>query len=102
MTSVLELLANSNLDKTIVGSRILLQIWSDRRICIPLFNPPFSYANVVIFAHYKTLLCTFSAVETQTDQQPDDANAAIASYADNVSKYMFSICSAREHSNGVM
>jgi hypothetical protein len=24
----------------IVGSRILLQIWADRRICIPLFNPP--------------------------------------------------------------
>ena len=35
-----ELLADSNLDKTIVGSRILLQIWSDRRICIPLFSPP--------------------------------------------------------------
>jgi hypothetical protein len=26
-------------DKTIVGSRILLQIWADRRICIPLFTP---------------------------------------------------------------
>jgi hypothetical protein len=35
-----ELLADSNLDKTIVGSRILRQIWSDRRICIPLFSPP--------------------------------------------------------------
>jgi hypothetical protein len=35
-----ELLADSNLDKTIVGSRILLQIWADRRICIPLFTPP--------------------------------------------------------------
>ena len=35
-----ELLADSNLYKTIVGSRILRQIWSDRRICIPLFSPP--------------------------------------------------------------
>jgi hypothetical protein len=32
----------------------------------------FSYVNVVIFPHYKTLLCTYSAVETQTDQQPDE------------------------------
>jgi hypothetical protein len=32
---MVELLADSNLDKTIVGSRILLQIWADRRICIP-------------------------------------------------------------------
>ena len=37
---IVELLADSNLDKTIVGSRILLQIWEDRRICIPLFTPP--------------------------------------------------------------
>ena len=37
---IVELLADSNLDKTIVGSRILLQILVDRRICIPLFNPP--------------------------------------------------------------
>jgi hypothetical protein len=36
---IVELLANSNLDKTTVGSRILLQIWADRRICIPLFTP---------------------------------------------------------------
>ena len=36
---IVELLADSNLDKTIVGSRILLQIWADRRICIPLFTP---------------------------------------------------------------
>jgi hypothetical protein len=35
---ILELLADSNLDKTIVGLRILLQIWADRRICIPLFT----------------------------------------------------------------
>ena len=39
---IAELLADSNLDKTIVGWRILLQIWADRRICIPLFtySPP--------------------------------------------------------------
>jgi hypothetical protein len=37
---IVELLAYSNLDKTIVGSRILLQIWADRLICIPLFTPP--------------------------------------------------------------
>ena len=37
---IAELLADSNLDKTIVGSRILLQIWADRRIYIPLFTPP--------------------------------------------------------------
>jgi hypothetical protein len=36
---IVELLADSNLDKTIVGSRILLQIWTDERICIPLFTP---------------------------------------------------------------
>jgi hypothetical protein len=37
---IVELLADSNLDKTIVGPRILLQIWTDRRICIPLYTPP--------------------------------------------------------------
>ena len=37
---IVELLADSNLDKTIVGSRILLQIWADRQICIRLFTPP--------------------------------------------------------------
>ena len=37
---IVEIFADSNLDKTIVGSRILLQIWADRRICIPLFTPP--------------------------------------------------------------
>ena len=37
---IVELLADPNLDKIIVGSRILLQIWADRRICIPLFTPP--------------------------------------------------------------
>ena len=37
---IVELLADSNLDKTIVGSRILLQIWADRRMCISLFTPP--------------------------------------------------------------
>ena len=37
---IVELLADSNLDKIIVGSRILLQIWADRRICMPLFTPP--------------------------------------------------------------
>ena len=41
-----ELLADSNLDKTIVGSRILLQIWSDRRICIPLFSPPLNLTKI--------------------------------------------------------
>jgi hypothetical protein len=35
---IVELLADSNLGKTIVGLRILLQIWADRRICIPLFT----------------------------------------------------------------
>ena len=29
----------------------------------------FNYVNIVIFRHYKTSLCTYSAVETQTDQQ---------------------------------
>ena len=37
---IVELLADSNLAKTIVGTRILLQICVDRRICIPLFTPP--------------------------------------------------------------
>ena len=40
---ILELLADSNLDKTIVGLRILLQIWADRRICIHLFTTPCYY-----------------------------------------------------------
>ena len=35
---IAELLADSNLEKTIVGSRILLQIWADRRIGISLFT----------------------------------------------------------------
>ena len=37
---IVELLVDSYLDKTIVGSRIFLQIWADRRICIPLFTRP--------------------------------------------------------------
>jgi hypothetical protein len=37
---IVELLADSNLDKTIVGSRILLKIWADRQTCIPLYTPP--------------------------------------------------------------
>ena len=37
---ILELLADSNLDKTIVGSRILLQIWTNRRIVYPYSPPP--------------------------------------------------------------
>jgi hypothetical protein len=37
---IVELFADSNLDKTIVGLRSFLQIWADRRICTPLFNPP--------------------------------------------------------------
>ena len=37
---ILELLADSNLDKTFGGSRILLQIWAGRRTCIPLFTHP--------------------------------------------------------------
>jgi hypothetical protein len=36
---IVELLADSNLAKTIVGTRILLQICVDRRICILLFTP---------------------------------------------------------------
>jgi hypothetical protein len=45
---IVELLADSNLDKTIVGSRILLQIWADGRICIPLFTPPPYQRKLVI------------------------------------------------------
>ena len=45
---IVELLADSNLDKTIVGSRILLQIWGDRRICIPLFTPPPLYHCIAL------------------------------------------------------
>jgi hypothetical protein len=37
---ILELLADSNLDKTIVGTRILLQIWTNRRIVYPYSPPP--------------------------------------------------------------
>ena len=39
---IVELLAKPNLDnvKNIVGSRILLQIRADRRICIPYSPPP--------------------------------------------------------------
>ena len=37
---IVELLADPNLDKTIVGRRILLQIWADQRVCIPQFTPP--------------------------------------------------------------
>jgi hypothetical protein len=36
---IVELLADSNLDKTIVGSQILLQIWAD--LCTPI-HPPFN------------------------------------------------------------
>ena len=32
----------------------------------------FNYVNIVIFRHNKTLLCTYRAVETQTDQQTDE------------------------------
>ena len=42
---IVELLADSNLDKTIVGSQILLQIRADRRICIPLSPPQSWYPN---------------------------------------------------------
>jgi hypothetical protein len=42
---IVELLADSNLAKTIVGTRILLQVCVDRRICIPLFTPPFSLGH---------------------------------------------------------
>ena len=42
---IVELLADSNLDKTIVGWRILLQIWEDRGICIHLFTPPPARVN---------------------------------------------------------
>jgi hypothetical protein len=37
---IVELLADSNLDKTIVGSQILLQIRADQRIFIPPPPPP--------------------------------------------------------------
>ena len=36
---IVELLADPNLDKTIVRQWILFQIWEDRWICIPLFTP---------------------------------------------------------------
>jgi hypothetical protein len=44
---IVELLADPNLDKTIVGRRILLQIWADRRICTPLFTPPPVHGDVM-------------------------------------------------------
>ena len=44
---LVELLADSNSDKTIVGSQILLQIWAYRRICIPLFTPPHIALNIL-------------------------------------------------------
>ena len=47
---IVKLLADSNLDKTIVGSRILLQIWADRRICIPLFTPPIPTCSPLIYS----------------------------------------------------
>jgi hypothetical protein len=50
---IVELLADSNLDKTIVGSRILIQIWADRRNCIPLFIPPPLYENVMLHVVWK-------------------------------------------------
>jgi hypothetical protein len=37
---IVELLVDPNLDKTIVGRRILLQFWVDQRIGISLFTPP--------------------------------------------------------------
>jgi hypothetical protein len=37
---IVKLLADSNLDKTIVGSRILLQIWANRRIFVYPYSPP--------------------------------------------------------------
>jgi hypothetical protein len=54
---IVELLADPNLDKAIVGRRILLRIWADRRICIPLFTPPpqcwmRKLANCVILPHH--------------------------------------------------
>jgi hypothetical protein len=45
---MVELLADSNLDKTIVRSRILLQIWADLRICIPLFTPPVAKTEFIL------------------------------------------------------
>jgi hypothetical protein len=40
----------------------------------------FSYVNVVIFPHYKTLLRTYSAVESQTDQPYKDSPKAVYEY----------------------
>ena len=51
---IVELLADSNLDKTIVGSRILLQIWVDRRICIPLFPPPVSLYRCIALSLFSS------------------------------------------------
>ena len=59
---ILELLADSNLDMTVVGLRILLQIWTDWRICIPLFTPhplllrlASPVLTVIIIIHTKTI-----------------------------------------------
>ena len=56
----------------------------------------FNYVNIVIFRQYKTLLCTYSAVETRTDQQTMQpwAIATLPAMQTLFSKYMFSICSA--------
>jgi hypothetical protein len=52
---IVELLADSNLDKTIVGSRILLQIWADRRICIPQFTPPIQRRHMAHIHFFQSL-----------------------------------------------
>ena len=55
---IVELLADSNLDKTIVGSRILLRIWADRRICIPLLPPPPPTLYILTARFPRTILLT--------------------------------------------
>jgi hypothetical protein len=55
---ILELLADSNLDKAIVGSRILLQIWAGR------FQPPpplltYQFPNEVFYSDLVRLNVTF-------------------------------------------
>ena len=63
---IVELLADSNLDKTIVGSRILLQIWADRRIFIPLFTPPPNSMDFTFFpSDCKIIYCTTAKILTQ-------------------------------------
>jgi hypothetical protein len=52
---IVELLADSNLDKTIVGSRILLQIWADRRICIPQFTPSIQRRHMAHIHFFQSL-----------------------------------------------